>query len=193
MHCFISGFARSGTTALVKMLNGHHDINIGIERNRRLFSLYMEVAKYKDDVFEWLDPPVFEMASDAKVIGDKLPMLFRFYDDVQRSYPDAVWLITDRDIVSIANSWQARHDNPLDKTWVNGGYDAAIATIKKHFDIYNDMARHDNVHFIPYENINDRETIEGVLGLFDLQWDDGIEKQFAHSTKTYEELLKGRQ
>lgn len=126
---FISGTARSGTTAMANMLNDQPGFLIGVERYNRLFRAgevtpgHFETPRFLDiragdshkkGGFGDVDDPEDRFAA-ATVIGDKFPQLYQYYDTVFARFPDARHIFMIRNPLSVAESYQARTENPADK------------------------------------------------------------------------------
>ena len=128
---FISGTARSGTTALGRALNRQPGFLIGIERYNRLFRAGSVTAEHFQKP-RFLDVRPGDshkkggfpgpLAKDtqarfdaAQVIGDKFPQLYLYFDTVFARFPTARHIFLIRNPLSVAESYQARADNPDDK------------------------------------------------------------------------------
>lgn len=121
---FICGCARSGTTALTVLLNHHPQIALGIERfihltlDRKMSAALFEPARFAriepgDTYYTEIGPQsrelkVPEKFPGARIVGDKVPRYFDFYDDMQRVFPKAKYLFIARDIHDVAASYKRR-------------------------------------------------------------------------------------
>lgn len=130
---FVSGVARSGTSALVHLLNTHPKCLIGMERyyniiedgslDKEHFSRerFVEVQPgdthgYGNEVgFEIKDLEARRQAYDrATVVGDKYPNLFQYFDLIFRRFPEAQHIYICRNPLSVIESFNARAADPKD-------------------------------------------------------------------------------
>jgi hypothetical protein len=123
---FICGCARSGTTALWRLMVSHPKIVLGVERyvllgNQKWRSLTPELFE-KEKFFDLQPKETFykslsahsyyeiarERFDDAQWIGDKIPHLFQKYDQVEAAIPGAHYIFIVRNIIDVAGSYQKR-------------------------------------------------------------------------------------
>ena len=125
---FISGTARSGTTAMANMLNDQSGFLIGVERYNRLFRAgevtpghfapprFLDIRpgdSHKKGGFPGIGDPGARLSA-ASVIGDKFPQLYQHYDAIFARFPRARHIFMIRNPLSVAESYQARAQNPRD-------------------------------------------------------------------------------
>lgn len=138
---FVTGVPRSGTSALASLLTAHPDIAITHERFGMAVTLpdfgpdYLTAERARTFVEGDCLPEAFSLDTTqaalakwetASVIGDKLPAVAHVVSVAQRFGPAKVIAIV-RDPFSIAQSYQARADNPEDPFWPGDmGYVAAV-------------------------------------------------------------------
>jgi hypothetical protein len=132
-HLFIAGCPRSGTSPLTRLLASNREVILGMERyanllsvgnfkltpehfgEKRFFEVEVGDTFYSDfDEFHQLMPGLVDRYETAKVIGDKKPSLYKVYDEIFETFPEAKILFIYRDVYSVASSFQARVDN---KSW----------------------------------------------------------------------------
>ena len=126
-NLFVCGCARSGTTALARLLVGSDEIVIGIERYANLsrrddFRLTPELFE-KERFFEVREGDTFYASYDesnrfdrrarmkydaAKYVGDKLPGLYKSYEQLFDRFPRAKVIFIYRDPLETASSWMGR-------------------------------------------------------------------------------------
>jgi hypothetical protein len=135
---FVSGVGRSGTSALVNVLNANEHLLIGQERffwkfrKEQLTPDLFEKDRFLDvraeDTHEYAGLKVKvgslpERYDKATYIGDKFPSLFRHFDTIFPAFPDARHLYIVRNPLSVIESYDARNKNPNDSwklTWQDG-------------------------------------------------------------------------
>lgn len=201
-YLFVGGLARSGTSALCELLNGHSKISIGMERYKysatsgKLFENGPELFT-REKFFDWKDDetniPVTagkyaEMYSalaskyeETIYKGDKLPGYYRMVDKLLQSFPDAKIVLIWRPLLDVAMSWQRRS---VDNTSWPAENDAfkAIARAKKDVQIIIKAAeRHsDNLRIVGYESIFGSSK-ESAVSLIDWLGLDSNDKSFLTS------------
>lgn len=141
---FICGCARSGTSALVQLLNAHPEISIGMERYISRFlsgggllpELFEEqrffLAEKGDTFYEHLDfyKSLYDSLrakwSRSVVIGDKIPKLYTKYAQVFDRFPAARVIFVSRNLIDVASSYKRRAEDEADYAW-SGKRDAMRA------------------------------------------------------------------
>lgn len=127
---FIAGCQRSGTTALVQLLNQDERFVIGRERfkycrseitpehfrEEHFFSPQERETNYRVEKFyeplrsRW-------RAGGVRYIGDKVPFYYKDLFYLAETFPDCKILFLIRDLEGVAASHNARAANPKDKVW----------------------------------------------------------------------------
>lgn len=131
-YLFVCGCPRSGTTALVRLLNSHESFAIGMERYK-YYANQKNISKinkrsFKSDVFfnlkdnqtniNWkyfYDELIDKYQYGVKYLGDKYPHYYRFYNQINKNLGDVKWIFIVRDATSIAKSYNARAADPNDR------------------------------------------------------------------------------
>ncbi|KGM87298.1 Sulfotransferase family [Roseovarius mucosus DSM 17069] len=145
---FVSGTPRSGTSALVRMLNLNPAVMIGMER---YFSRYKKGGLDSSffDADRFLDvqendthakggfgiqdaKKLRERYERAQIIGDKYPLLYLQFDEILTAFPEARHVFIIRNPLSVAESYQERSENPADS--FNKDYRTAIEEWNKGLD-----------------------------------------------------------
>ena len=134
----VCGVARSGTTALARVLNAHPLVCIGLEGYK--FHCYhgggfepnlFDKSRFFD--FQAGDTNIVPEADNAtlyaamrqkwdvaQIVGDKIPHAFRCMVSIEAAYPRVRFLYVVRNIEAVASSWNARARNELDRGWQRG-------------------------------------------------------------------------
>lgn len=121
---FIAGCPRSGTSALMDLLNSHDDIALGKERFKKCRTLDQSLF----DIEHFVNPKPSETnisapahyamikeklaAGPIAYIGDKTPGYYRRLEHLLSQFPEAKILIIWRDPVRVASSFQFRSERP---------------------------------------------------------------------------------
>jgi len=125
---FISGVARSGTSALVNLINTHPEILIGQERYYWLYeNKTIQPQHFKRDRFldiqtddshnsGGLPSGADTRFDDAKIVGDKFPNLFEIFPIIFDRFPAARHVYILRNPLSVVESYDARHQDQ-DDNW----------------------------------------------------------------------------
>ena len=121
---FMGGCPRSGTTALWQLLSSHPEIFLGNERYIHAFMRKENPAEFfgKDRFLDlrerdthaavrgqfgrYADPSAKYDA--ARIVGDKLPPIYSFYDQIWSAFPEARILYIVRNPLSVAESYEVR-------------------------------------------------------------------------------------
>lgn len=110
---FVGGNARSGTTALVQLLNCHPAILVLMERYLTEFLHGQLTSAHfaRDRLLAGGEkaPPAARLDA-ATYVGDKYPALSTGFDLIDREFPGAALVYVVRNPVSVAESYQARFD-----------------------------------------------------------------------------------
>lgn len=142
-YAFLCGCGRSGTTALTELVNRHQDIAIGYERFAQhaiagtlspdLFTPERFADFQENDTFRktYAGDPIREKVvrkfHAARVVGDKVPTLFRNLDQLD-SFEDPKVIFIVREPFAVAQSFVARARNVEDKGWaLEHDHRAAVA------------------------------------------------------------------
>ena len=126
-NVFVSGVARSGTSALVSVLNTNPGFLIGMERYffpiRRceITPEHFKRARFLDVQEGDTHAKNLSMAQQgeafrqARYVGDKFPLLYQNFDYIFETFPEARHIYIVRNPLSVAESYDARERNPEDK------------------------------------------------------------------------------
>lgn len=141
---FVTGCARSGTSALTLALNRHSEVAIGMERyisklfatgtytpelfdEDRFFSINPNDTFYRsfEEVALDLKPDSYRMAT---YVGDKVPKIYLHYKMILEDIPDAKFLFLVRNPLSVAASFKGRAEDEKDQHWPSSrGVESAIS------------------------------------------------------------------
>lgn len=210
VHAFVLGVARSGTTAMVRLLNTHSAICMGIERYKKLYpklQAFPPELLEKDRFFDgrpedtnlgpgsgiWDKnyPPMAAKWDSAKVHGDKemagaLPF-------VARDIPDARIVFMLRDIEPVASSWNQRAAKEGDSWAEENDYRVAV----EHWNSANALALEhveklgDRLMLIDYEAFfsGSEGYAEDLLAFLGLKRPPRFETAYARAVERYRDVI----
>jgi hypothetical protein len=133
-YLFICGTARSGTTAMWRLVTADERLVIGLERYSKhsshhvlttdLFTPERFLELRAGDTFYpnlcEFDPyyeKVGALLAHAEYVGDKIPKLFNFLDTLFANIPTAKVIFMLRNIIDVATSFESRANSIQDKSW----------------------------------------------------------------------------
>ena len=188
-YLFISGVARSGTSALTHLLNAHPEIVLGVERYKfllmrdehraavspALFGPDRFLAWSPEDTSVRPRPPADPAAFRAKLlraayVGDKGPRLLTRVRALDGWFPGCRMIFIFRDPVRVAASWSARARNPADARWSAERDDRkAVRAMNLNFDLAARLAAERPDRFLPvcYEAVFDPADDTAIRALID--------------------------
>jgi len=209
-YLFISGVARSGTSALTHLLNVHPDIVLGVERYKFLLMRDEHRAAVSPALFEpdrflaWspedtsvvprppADPDAFRAKlAGAAYVGDKGPRLVTRFRALDRWFPGCRMIFIFRDPVRVAASWRARARNPADARWSAERDDRkAVRAMNLNFDLAARLAAERPGRFLPvcYEavfNPADDTAIRALVSWLELAYHPELAAQWAANAETF--------
>jgi hypothetical protein len=143
-YLFVCGCPRSGTTALVKLLNSHPSIAIGMERYK-YWSNPQEIHKIQKQSFQpehffdikdeqtninwdyFYDKLKEKFSQENLITGDKNPHYYRHYQELENQFDNVKWIFLIRDINDVALSYNKRAADPNDAWPEDANYTTAVA------------------------------------------------------------------
>lgn len=180
---FVGGAPRSGTTALMQLLNCHpevyvtderfyHSIRKGtltpdmFERDRFLAFQKGDGNRKRGDNFVVADPAA--RYESACYVGDKFPPFARGYDLFRERFADATLIAIVRNPMSVAESYQRRADD-ADDHWKMSFRTAITQWNKSVATMLREARARPNLHVVSYERLFTlRGDVRKVFGLLDL-------------------------
>ncbi|GAB6985454.1 sulfotransferase family protein [Nocardioides pyridinolyticus] len=213
---FLAGLARSGTTALLHVLNAHPEVVVGMERYKRVVSGGIErltpelftrerFFDFSDgetnqdpvEAARWgVDYPALEAKFDtATYVGDKMTTV-RF-DAVHERLPEARFVFIVRDIDHVASSWDRRAQDASD-SWPEHAdarlsverWNKSLRRIRRAVRQHPDLA-----HVVEYERFfgdPDGTSLRGVLDFLGLPLEPGVAAEFDRVHREYADQVAGR-
>ena len=210
---FICGCARSGTTALWRLMVTHPKIVLGVERyvllanqkrnnfsarlfeKDKFFDLQPKETFYKELTAQGYYDIARERFDDALWVGDKIPHLFQKYDEVDAAMPDAHYIYIVRNIIDVAGSYQKRAETGSWKETrdyaraVNDWRHSLEATLK--FRAKADLKS--RVHIISYEELYLQAVkLEPLFAKLDLDVTPQVQAQYQKTIDKSVELENRR-
>ncbi|MGF1591530.1 MAG: sulfotransferase [Pleurocapsa sp.] len=199
-YLFICGCPRSGTTALVRLLNSHQSLAIGMERykyyaNRKNIDKINSSSFNTDFFFNIKDDQTniqwkyfYDELKDkykfkVKYLGDKYPHYYRFYNQINKNLGKVKWIFIVRNVTSIAKSYNARAADAND-SWseeanfikaVDHWNESLIETWK-----YQKSHPEPNLFVCEYEKLfgYDLEYLNSILDFLEVKLESNIKAYF---------------
>ena len=119
---FVAGCARSGTTALTRLLNSHEDVFVGTELFRTEFSKNSEVfskSLFFSNKFQTKLKEASKSLTSMQYLGDKFPSYYTNYDLLFDRFDKVKVVFIFRNIFDVAQSYKARKIHPTNP-WKKG-------------------------------------------------------------------------
>ncbi len=213
-YLFLCGCARSGTSALWRLLTANEKLAIGLERyiNRcsEQFGLVPEL--YKKDRFYSLQEgdthfkslskggsgayytQLEERYESATYVGDKIPRLYNYYNQLFHNFPAAKVIFIYRNVFDVAQSFNNRFNDPEDG-W-NRDYLKAIKSWNTSLSetLSQLEIRSSNFFCIAYEDLFFKDyDFNHIYNFLEIASNGSLEKRFAVLNKKAQELESKRQ
>jgi hypothetical protein len=207
-YLFICGCPRSGTSAIVKLLNSHPSIAIGMERykfyakdnmigniNEEAFKSenFFAIKEYQTNIVwkDFYDSLKPKFTNDLLMIGDKYPQYYNFYEKIANNFPDAQWIFMVRDILDVAASYNARALNEKDNWPENANYLRAVAhwnnSLAKTWKYIKANENRKKVFICNYEKIfsGDTHYFNSLISFLEIDIVDEIRECYDFLTKDW--------
>jgi hypothetical protein len=214
---FLAGLARSGTTALLHVLNAHPEIAIGMERYKRVVSggidrlspeLFTkerffdfsdgETNQDPEEAARWgVDYAALEAKfADATYVGDKMTTV-RF-DRVHEKLPEARFVFIVRDIDQVASSWDRRAQDAADTHWPERSdakasverWNQSLKRIRRAVRQHPELAT--VVEYSRFFGDPGAGSLRAVLDFLGLEWEPGVAAEFDRVHREYADKVAGR-
>lgn len=203
-HLFVMGCPRSGTSALVNLLNLDPRVIIAFERFRKTCHS-VEPFYFREEVF--FNPARFETTQmvldryqklrkrwqdeDVEIIGDKVPLYFQQLPRLAREFPEARFVFLLRDLVPVASSFNVRAENPEDGYWPSDvdyrvaltQWNESLCSLREFVDEHGD----ERVFIVNYERFFPGEAgyLEALLRFIGLDTSEPIADAFGVNTERW--------
>lgn len=200
---FVSGVARSGTSALVNLMNVHPQILMGQERFFWLLEKgtmhpehfeaerFLEVRPEDSHIRRPFPKDEIERFGNACVIGDKHPNLFEFFPVVFERFPAARHIYILRNPLSVIESYDRRHrdtSDPWNRSFAQGlrEWNQSVAAVAS----LSDAQRHQFL-VVEYESVfADSAETDRIFHFLDLE--PPPESNLCHIRRKFEELNQSK-
>jgi len=204
---FISGCDRSGTTALVNLLNSHPKLSIGMERYKGLIK--------NEDVLDTLNPKRFETENFFNIkdeetniqwkkfydelkskydtslyVGDKVPRYFQVYSHFKRAFPEAKHIAMIRSPHEVANSWKVRANNSKDIFWSkNNDVKQSIKVWNKSLEVSYKAMKNKQLDMLAvnYSSLfcGNKDELIRIMNFLNIESDVSLEDNFIEITASW--------
>ena len=203
-YLFIAGCARSGTTAMARLLNQDPRILIGIERYKYIPKATRPPHFYKE---KFLNPAATEtnmLRADLfeqfrkkwevgrlQYIGDKVPAYYRLMPHLTQTFPYCKIIFMVRDLLPVASSFNLRAYDSASTSWpIKNDYRRAVKEWNASLDYlkqYIKAGYDKQVFIVRYEHFFSGE-IAYLMALYDfleMEIQPRILKVFERNTKDW--------
>lgn len=208
-YLFICGTARSGTTAMWRLLTSDERVVIGLERyiglcskhalTEELFSIERFTTLYEGDTFyQDLSIPYYKkvkvLLATADYVGDKIPMLFHYFDRLFTNIPTAKVIFMLRNIIDVASSYEARANDNNDTAWTaNRRTAAAIKDWHQSLLVLQKYSNDSRVFPIIYEDFfSTTNSIEALYQFLQLEPNHAVQTRYDAVLSKSSQLEKQR-
>lgn len=212
---FIGGAPRSGTSALVSVLNSNPRLLIGQERffhlvkQECIMPRHFELDRFRDlregDTHAAGSLPLLhdeegftDRYTKATVVGDKFPLIFLHYEYLLEQFPDAYIFYIIRNPLSVCESYQARASDPNDGWSAANGVMKAIddwnASVAATLRILKEKPQ-TNLLLIEYENFfKSADSCKAMFDFLDTEFEENkrTHELFQNSSSLNEKLVPRR-
>ncbi len=207
---YICGCARSGTSALWRLMTAHDKIAIGLERfiersTDEKFSLSKDLFDKErfyrlekgDTHFKSIEKggqgeyyaKLKDRYDDCEYYGDKVPRMFRYYNNLFEAFPKVKVLFIYRNIFDVAQSFNARKQDPKDG-W-DRGYQAAVKdwNLSMRSTVNWIAKKEDQILPIPYEELFfGQYPIDNIFSFLEIEPTPTVTKLFGNLRKKAKEI-----
>ncbi len=163
---FLTGCPRSGTGAAMRVLRASHDIVMPSERFiHRMWAddglhpgLFERERFFRDEpgdtFYQFAENPYFPVAQKrfdrARFIGDKIPTLYRRFDQLAERFPGAKVVCILRPVEAVAASYKRRLLSG-DPYWTSGGAEQAVSDWNEMVRMMRAPPEALRIHFLDYD------------------------------------------
>ncbi|WP_243059002.1 sulfotransferase [Nocardioides sp. SR21] len=214
---FLAGLARSGTTALLHVLNAHPEVAIGMERYKRLLNGQIDLLRPElfdqerffdfsdgltnqdpEEAARWgVDYAAIEKKyAAATYVGDKMTTI-RF-GAVHERLPEARFVFIVRDIDQVASSWDRRAQDDTDVNWPERSdarasverWNRSLRRIRRAARQYPELTT--VVEYARFFGDPEATSLRAVLDSLGLPWTLEVADEFARVHNEYVDSVAGR-
>lgn len=206
---FVAGPSRSGTTAFTRYLNQHPEIMIGIERFKwipreeitpeifsldRMMAFEEEYEKRGTESRWWVHKRFVDQKDPEKLkwMGDKFPQYTRSLGLLSENNPGASFIITYRPVEEVAESYEARSNNP-DDAWLGGRNGFLIGIRDWNRDLrrtreFIESGANPNVLIIGYHDFfyDNEKCIPLISRFLDLEFEESVRESWRETSEKFE-------
>ena len=192
-YLFIAGCARSGTTALTRLLNSHEQVYISTENFNFLFrSKNIDFNKNLFKQPQYLGGLIKQGKSMGTLnyIGDKFPGYYLDYNYLIDKFIDAKILFIFRNIFDVAQSYKARKIDP-ENDWGKGVGRAINEWNMSMINTIKQIENGTNISVVCYEDIFTNPSTK-LIDLLNLDPSDQFMKNYKKTTVISRRLSDNR-
>lgn len=204
---FVAGSPRSGTTALANYLNQHQEVLICRERYKYVSPKKIDSStfaferildyrdgetnipkEYHEQLLREKDP------GKLKWIGDKYPFYVKRFARLFKNIPGARFIVLYRPVEEVAESFEARANNPRDRWPAENGFEAGVRvwnSILLHAREFIESSPDAQVLIVDYHDFfyRNEACLPLISGFLDLEFDEPVREAWKEMSGKFE---KGR-
>lgn len=206
---FVAGSPRSGTTGLADYLNQHEQILLCRERYKYgprkvtpelfTFERILDYGERETNIPRQHHEELLESKDPAKLkwIGDKYPTYVKQLKILAKNNPGAHFIVPYRPVEEVAESFQARADDPEDQWPAENGFELGVQlwnSALRHTRDYVESTRNTRLLVVSYHQFfgGDKACMSMLSRFLGLELGDSMHESWAKSSRRFTEARRSK-